>query len=248
MSDLWTLVGVQLEMKELPAFFRVSKVHAKVDERECFWKAVCRKNYGDWEDSSPGSGTWKEFVRQLYFRIKTVKSCPENQHVHKNIRDIMAEHADQFYIRSPSKATFFHGSGLAHLMRDGDVLIKSVSPQFFNVFTFKVGDRKSSIPPIENCWPHKSIDYSHVKELVFIHMPPEDLEKCKISESTEGGYHVELIDPRRPTDTLVMRKIDLKIMIDRNRSFGHIMYQFYFANRLTPDKFAACFLFSKPIE
>lgn len=231
--DIWTLVGSLLPIKDLPSFFRLSKLHNKVSERDDFWKSICRSHYGEWDrdelnrvkldELEYDTGlSWRDIVSSFTKRRKEVKETIRDPCTSRVLKDILEQHFDQFYVRSPTRTTFYYDSFLNEV-RNGDVGI-CVAPN--HVSLFMVDGLLSSIPPAETCWPNKSIDYSQVGSNVFISMTENDFLSSSFKSCYESHNLAEFYDPRRPEDVFLFKHEDIQLIFSATRKKGETPVRF----------------------
>lgn len=183
--DVWILIAKKLELSDLGDFFSVSRIHSRVANREEFWRFVCHKNYGDWNLGDFDQSTWKGIVRWITERRNFIKTMEFPYECYEGISFVIEEQTNCFYIRSPNRTTFYYENKFPTGARDGDVIIRTNSPTKL-LFSFKYGVSTLSVPPQENCWPYKPVEYSQVDCFVFISTGFNDYQKTLQELSTES--------------------------------------------------------------
>ena len=172
MMDVWSLIGGHLDIKDLPSFLRTSKQHARMSEREDLWKSICYRHYGDWELASFSCDSWKQIVKLIYQRrLEYIRGLNLNDLVIDHpARKIAESHLNQLYVKSSNKITICYETKMnfQYIHRLGDMVI-TWKPGLF-AWGFKHFDRISTYPPLEFCWPNKSIEYCRILKRIYINI------------------------------------------------------------------------------
>lgn len=253
--DIWVNVAKHLGVPDILKLFRLSKHYGKLSTRDDIWASIFRCHYGIWsKDEFPGKN-WQEAKKHILSLRKRLLGL-YYEGILLEHQDLMDEHRDELYIRSPGKAmVMWNGVGREEWLKEGDMQINNDPEKYGRHCRFKVRNGFALTPPLAFCWPHKPLDYCTAQGHTFLDYTKESLAACEVTSHVHSPFpecsfsraaelchcisyydiavkFSEIKDPRCPSLILIMTTESydtLKRMCENSLHIPHAAY-FFSAN------------------